>query len=219
MTRIAFIHATRVAIDPIDSAARAIWPEAETISILDEGLSVDRAATRNLTPDLSRRINDLAQYAAAAHADAVLFTCSAFGSAIEAADAAAAIPVMKPNEAMFDAAFGYGDRIAMIYTFRPAAQGLEEEFATTASKRGRAARLVSYFCDNALEAKRRGNDAEHDRLIADTAADIQDADVILLAQFSMARAADLVRLATSLPVLTSPEAAMKEIRTRVEGGS
>lgn len=216
--RIALIHATRVAIDPIEAAITALWPEAETISILEEGLSVDRSKTEGLSGELTRRILDLSRYAEAAMADGILFTCSAFGSAIERANFEAGVPVMKPNEAMFDAALGHGDRIAMIYTFPPAAAGMEEEFRDATVAGGYAAQITSYFCDGALDAKRAGDDRTHNQLIAATASQIADADVILLAQFSMAGAAQDVRTATALPVLTSPEAAVEEMRRRVLSG-
>ena len=213
--RIALIHATRVAIDPIETAAKALWPEAETISILEEGLSVDRQKSQDLSRDMLRRIVDLTRYAEASDADGVLFTCSAFGAAIDRANAEAGIPVMKPNEAMFDAAFNHGNRVAMIYTFPPAAGGMEEEFREAAKERGSPAEITSYFSDGALDAKRAGDDALHNRLIVQTAQSIDGADVILLAQFSMAGAVDDVRKATSVPVLTSPEAALAEIKRRV----
>ncbi|WP_298260437.1 aspartate/glutamate racemase family protein [uncultured Litoreibacter sp.] len=214
--RIALIHATRVAIDPIEAAAKALWPEAETITILEEGLSTDRAKSEKLSDDMSRRIIDLSHYAADVKSDGILYTCSAFGAAIEQANDELSIPVMKPNEAMFDAAFDHGDRIAMIYTFQPAAQGMEEEFSEAAKSKGSGAQITSYFCEGALEAKRAGDDATHDRLIAQTAATIRDADAIMLAQFSMAGAAEAVRNEVDIPVLTSPEAAIAEIRRRVE---
>ncbi|MET1412319.1 aspartate/glutamate racemase family protein [Roseibium sp. HPY-6] len=214
--RLALIHATRVAIDPIEKAAKELWPEAETISILEEGLSVDRAVTTDLTKELSERILGLAHYAELAKSDGVLFTCSAFGCAIEAAANQSDIPVMKPNEAMFDAAFEYGDRVAMIYTFEPAARGMEQEFQEASASRGRSATLVSYFTAAALEAKRDGDEDTHDRLVAETAATIENADVILLAQFSMASAAPLARTKTAIPVLTSPDAAITEMRQRIK---
>ena len=214
--RIALIHATRAAIDPIEAATVKLWPEAEMISILEEGLSIDRAKSAELSSDLSRRIIDLSRYAEMAAADGVLFTCSAFGAAIDRANFEARIPVMKPNEAMFNAAFAYGDRVAMIYTFPPAAAGMEEEFREASRDLESNARITSVFCDGALEAKRKGADFTHDWLIAKTAAEIEDADVILLAQFSMATAADEVRARTEIPVLTGPEAAVTEIRRRVE---
>ncbi len=214
--RVALIHATKVAIDPIEEAAAKLWPEAETISILEEGLAVDRAKSAHLSGDLLRRIVDLSRYAEAAEADGVLFTCSAFGSAIERADFESTIPVMKPNEAMFDMAFSHGDRVVMLYTFPPAAGGMEDEFREAAREKGSTAKISSVFCDGALDAKKAGDDGAHNRLIADTAATVRDADVILLAQFSMAGAAEAVRGRTDIPVLTSPEAAIEEIRRRIE---
>lgn len=214
--RITLIHATRIAMEPVESAAARLWPEAETVSILEEGLSVDRLATAHLSPDLFRRIVDLSRYAEAAHADGVLFTCSAFGEAIERAKIEALIPVMKPNEAMFDAAFSFGDKIAMIYTFPPAAAGMKEEFHDAVVASTSNARLRSVFCEGALDAKKAGDDAIHDDLIAETAAGIENADAIMLGQFSMASAIDEVKSRTNIPVLTSPESAIQEIRRRVE---
>lgn len=214
--RIALIHATRVAIDPIESAARDLWPEAETVTILEEGLSVDRLKSDELSLELWDRIVGLAKYAERVGSDGILFTCSAFGQAIEDAAENCPVPVMKPNEAMFDAAFDHGDRVAMIYTFPPAAAGMEDEFRDAAARKGSGAQITSYFSEGALDAKRAGDDETHNRLVAQTAATIQDADVILLAQFSMSGAAEDVRAETSVPVLSSPEAAIAEIRRRVE---
>jgi hypothetical protein len=93
---------------------------------------------------------------------------------------------------------------------------MEEEFREAAAERGSFANIVSYFCDGALEAKRSGDNALHNHLIAKTAASVDNADVIMLAQFSMAGAADIVRESTAVPVLVSPEAAIVEMRRRVE---
>ncbi|MEP2707627.1 MAG: aspartate/glutamate racemase family protein [Roseibium sp.] len=215
-SRITLIHATRLAIDPIEKAAQEHWPEADVVTILEEGLSKDRLKTEQLTPELSDRILGLAHYAELAGSDGVLFTCSAFGSAIENAAAGSPIPVMKPNEAMFNQAFRTGDRAALIYTFGPAARGMEAEFRNAAVAKKPSATITSYFCEGALDAKQNGDDVLHDQLIAETAASVTDADVILLAQFSMASAAPLARNKTAIPVLTSPDAAILEIRERVE---
>ncbi len=214
--RIALIHATRVAMAPVEAAIADHWPEAEAVSILEEALSIDRAKSESLSEALSLRIVALAAYAERIGADGILFTCSAFGAAIERAARNSRVPVLKPNEAMFDAAFQEGDRVAMIYTFPPSAGGMEEEFRREAARRGRSATITSVFCDGALDAKKAGDDAAHDSLIAETAAQIADADVILLAQFSMANAAALPRSNSDIPILTSPGTAVRAIRQRVE---
>ncbi|WP_299506982.1 aspartate/glutamate racemase family protein [uncultured Roseobacter sp.] len=218
-TRIALIHATRLAIDPVEEAAKRLWPEAEMVSLLDESLEVDRERAGSLTPALADRIMALARHAQSFGTCGILFTCSAFGEAVEAADAALNIPVMKPNEAMFADALLHGDKIAMIYTFPPAAAGMEAEFRALVSARGASATIESHLCDGALTAKQAGDAETHDRLIAECGALLKDYDAILLAQFSMASAAACLSQRTEASVLTSPQSAILEMRRRVESGT
>jgi hypothetical protein len=98
--RIALVHAVKVAIAPVEDAFRRHWPEAELSNLLDDSLSRDRNRDGALTPQLSRRIAALAQYGVDAGASAVLYTCSAFGEAIEAVKREQKVPVLRPNEAM-----------------------------------------------------------------------------------------------------------------------
>src|ERR1700712_3080723 len=83
--RIALIHATPVAIDPIVAAFRRLWPEARPMNLLEDSLATDLAADGRLTEAMIARFLTLARYARGSGADAILFTCSAFGPAIEAA--------------------------------------------------------------------------------------------------------------------------------------
>lgn len=210
--RIVLIHATRVAIDPIELAMKNDWPEAEIVSILEEGLSIDRAKKSADLSALDDRIIGLARYAEQLNPTGILYTCSAFGSSIERAAATSNIPILKPNESMFELAFEQGTRITMIYTFPPAVAGMEQEFRDAARDLNSSAKIKSVYAEGALDALKAGNVQKHDNVIARCAANIDDADVILLAHFSMARAAKKVRENTSLPVLTSPETAIAKMK-------
>lgn len=210
--RIALVHATTIAMDPIRQAFERAWPEANTVNILEDSLSPDRAKQADITDDLTNRIVALTKYARMIGSDAVLFTCSAFGRAIERAATTVDIPVLKPNEAMFEAAIHKGDRTAMLYTFPPAREGMEVEFREEAERLNPLAEIESFLVEGAIEAVRAGDPETHNRLVAEAAAKLEGFDAITLAHFSTARALNAVQAVTSTPVLTSPDAAIAKLR-------
>jgi Asp/Glu/hydantoin racemase len=210
--RIALVHATPIAMEPIKASFAASWPEAELINILEDGLSPDRAKVSELTDELRDRIMALASYGLQAKADAVLFTCSAFGEAIEMAAAQLPVPILKPNEAMFQSAIGEGGRVAMLYTFSPARAGMEDEFREEAARLNSAATLECFLVEGAIEAVRSGDVKTHNRLVAEKAASLKGFDAIMLAHFSTAPALASVKRVTSTPVFSSPDAAVSKLR-------
>ena len=211
-TRIALIHAVTVAVEPVQDAFRQLWPEAECANILDDSLSLDREREGVLTEAMKRRVRALAEYGAATGAAGVLFTCSAFGEAIEAAAAQLQIPVLKPNEAMFEAALAVGRRIGMLATFAPSVGSMEDEFREIAETSGRRAVIETYCVPGAMAALKAGDAAEHNRLLAEAAPCFADCDAVLLAHFSTARAAPAVTAMIERPVLTSPGSAVAKLK-------
>jgi Asp/Glu/hydantoin racemase len=213
--RIALIHATPVAIEPILQAFKVLWPEAEPVSILDDSLSVDRAKASDITPAIHQRIVALAEYGYSLGAKAILFTCSAFGPAIEAAGRALPVPVLKPNEAMFEEALGHGERLGMVATFGPSIATMEAEFAEEARRVRPGARLSTRLAIDAMAALRAGDAEAHNSLVAREAKAFGQVDALMLAHFSTSRALKACREAASVPVLSSPEAAVRKVRRMV----
>lgn len=210
--RIGLIHAVQVAIDPINQAFARQWPEAECMNVLDDRLSVDRAKSADLTEDIYDRIGDLAEYAVDSGADAVLFTCSAFGPAIEAAGSTLDVPVLKPNEAMFDACLNRGERIGMLVSFEPSVASMRQEFDELLATREASATLDVICVPEAMDALRGGDGERHDALLADAAKGLVDCGAIMLGQFSTARAKAAVAAATGKPILTSPDTAVDALK-------
>lgn len=210
--RIALIHALRHSPPPIEAAFARLWPEAALMNLLDDSLSADLARDGRLTPGMTERFLTLARYAAGTGADGILFTCSAFGPCIEACAAALpGIPVLKPNEAMIEEAARHQGRIGLMATFEAALATMPAEFPP-------GTQLAPCHVPGALAALDRGDGAEHDRLSAEAARGLVGCTAIALAQFSMARAAPAVAAATGLPVLTTPDSAVRKMRALLEAG-
>lgn len=207
--RIALIHALRESVVPIGEAFAALWPEPELMNLLDDSLAVDRARAGRLTPQIIERFLTLGRYARSSGADGILFTCSAFGPAIDAVAAdLAPLPVHKPNEAMIVEAVATGGRVGLLATFAPTLHSMAAEFPS-------GIEVVPCYCDGALEALAAGDGDAHDRIAAAAAARVlSDCDLIALAQFSLARAANAVALATGKPVLSTPHSAVRAMRKR-----
>ena len=193
--RVALIHATALAIDPILEAFARLWPQARLTNLLEDSLSADLAATGKLDQPMMQRFDTLTRYVASSGADAVLFTCSAFGEAIEAAARNVAIPVLKPNEAMLEEALAAGRQLGIVATFQPTIASMQEELQSLATARGHPAQIRTLHVPGAMDALAAGKGDDHDRMIAASLSSLADCDAILLAQFSMARAAKRARLA------------------------
>lgn len=211
MTRIALIHALAQSVAPINEALARDWPQATRMNLLDDSLSADLARSGALDAAMHERFQRLAGYALDCGSEAILFTCSAFGPCIEAVAAThAGIPVLKPNEAMVRAAAAHGGRVGLVATFGPTLQSMPREFPAGVEVR-------CALAEGALEALQRGDAAAHDELAARAAQALaqQGCGVIALAQFSLARARPLVAQRTGLPVLTTVDSAVAELKARL----
>ena len=215
--RIVLLHATPVAMTPIHTAFNEVWPEAETVNLLDDGLSLDRAKEAELSPALTERFVRLGHYAYEMGAQGILITCSAFGPAIDKLANALPIPVLKPNEAMFHQAVAQGKNIGMLATFGPAVETMTEEFNDYVKQHNSPARLTTVLVDRAIDLLKQGDAESHNRLVAERAPDLAGCDVIMLAHFSTSRAAASVRQQVTVPVLTAPHAAVQQMKARIAG--
>ncbi len=213
--RIGLIHALGHSPGPVQLEFERQWPECRLMNLLDDSLSADLADAGGLDDAMFRRFQTLADYCVDTGADAILFTCSAFGPCIEAvARRHARIPVLKPNEAMIAQAAALGTRIGLIASFAPTLKSMPAEFPADVE-------LDCELAEGALAALDDGAGTEHDRLVVAAAQRLQarGCGAIALSQFSMARAADAVAAAVPLPILTTVGSAVAELRARLLGGA
>jgi Asp/Glu/hydantoin racemase len=182
------------------------------MNLLDDSLSADLARGGIIDARMTGRFVALAEYAIGTGARGILFTCSAFGPCIDAVKARwPAIPILKPNEAMIADAVRAGGRIGLVASFAHTLASMPSEFPSGAT-------VMPTLAEGALDALGRGDAELHDGSVAEAArrAVEQGAQLIALAQFSMARAAPAVARVVRVPVLTTVGSAARALRERLE---
>lgn len=211
----ALIHALAQSIAPVNEEMARTWPECERMNLLDDSLSADLARSpTGLDATMTERFVRLADYAARAGAQGLLFSCSAFGPCIEeVARRFEGIPVLKPNEAMIAEAVRMERRVGLVATFVPTLASMPREFPSTVD-------LRLLLAEGALDALHAGDGARHDKLVVMAAQRLaaQGCAVIALAQFSMARAAAAVARDVGLPVLSPVASAVRAMHARLAHG-
>jgi hypothetical protein len=120
--------------------------------------------------------------------------------------------VLKPYEAMVEAALDAGPRVVALSTFGPTLDELKDEVHAVAARRGMKASLRTHVAEGALAKLEAGDADSHDRLVAKAAEGFPDCDALMLAQYSTASAARLIPEQKGRLVLTSPDTAVAWLR-------
>ncbi|GLT13747.1 aspartate/glutamate racemase family protein [Vibrio algivorus] len=217
MKKITLIHAVDIAIEPIKKAFQELWPEAQLVHLWDQSLSIERAKSKQITPALYRRIADLTEMAMQTGTDAIMFTCSAFGEAIEQVASQTSTPVLKPNEAMFKKALSMKTPITMIGSFAPAMEGMESEFYLEAQSQGVTTELTCVCVPESRIALSRGDIDTHNQLVVQAIKALSTESIYMLAHFSSSYAKTELEKATGKPVLSSPHCAVLHLKNLLEG--
>jgi len=210
--KIFLAHAAAVAIDPIVASFRANWPQARLANLLEESWMPDLADDGKLTDAMIERFVMIGHYCVKTGADAILFTCSAFGPAIDEVRRQLKIPVLKPNEAMYEQLVAKSCSASLMATFPPSIPAMVTEIADMAKAQGTEVKLTTQLVDGALAALQNKRPEEHNQLIAELAGK-QQCDVIAFAQFSMSPALKLAVQRTRTPILTTPDSAVAKLKT------
>ncbi len=211
---VTLVHAVLPALAPMEAALARALPGARVRHILDEGLSTEAERYGGVTRACVERMLTILGLAVEARTDAVLLTCTAYSTMLPEARARfPGTPFYAVDQVMVETAVARASRIGVLATF-PAGLDQQRELLTReATARGKAIEIVPSLHPEAMQALRRGDAAEHDRIVlAALPALVETTDLVLLAQASMARVAELVPAAYRDRVLSSPQLAAEALR-------
>ncbi|MGO1876514.1 TIM barrel protein, partial [Agrococcus casei] len=210
---IALISGTSAAIAPAASALQSAVPGVVIWNILDDRLLKEASARGGLTPELDLRMQRLIDHAVQEGADAVLLTCSMYGTVATESDAS--IPVLAADESVFAETLGgrFAD-VLVVATLEASRADTIARLEQLAAGVESAPTLHSVVPAGSFEAT-----GDADALLASVVAGVRNVDAkfdaVMLAQYSLAPiAADLQR-EISMPVLAGPQAAAADLLARL----
>jgi glutamate racemase len=162
-------------------------------------------------------INDALDRLVESGAGTVVYTCSTIAGQAEIEGSARSINVLRVDRPMAEAAVSTGRRITVLAALESTVGPTTDLLADVAKSKGADVDLTVRLCNSAWECFGQG-DLDVDGYISIVARECDAAahssDVIVLAQASMARAAELCT--TQVPVISSPllavQAAINEAR-------
>ena len=214
--KVALIHALEESKQPVWKSFYNIWPEAVLSNYSDLSLSKDRNLGQNENT-ISQRISNLAKMAVSENADAILYTCSAFGDEINRVKDQYSIPILRPNEAAFIDAIQLNQKIKIMVTFLPSLELLTQEIKTMMVESNTELEVKGIYVKEALNSLQNGLVNQHDDLIAKIALDQTDDCTIILGQFSMASAlSNISEKNSDLRVLTTPDSSVLRLKKIIE---
>lgn len=192
-------------IDMVEREVREnVGQDAEIISLQDPSILAQVREAGYVTPTPAARLIGMYMDAIGQGADAVLNVCSSVGEVADSVQTAAAyigVPIVRIDEDMCREAVRLGSRIGVLATLSTTLEPTKGTINRVARAMGRHVTLVDGLIDGAFGL----DQAQFRRLLLEAAGKIIDqVDVIVLAQGSMAYVEKDITAAYGKPTLSSP---------------
>lgn len=212
---VAFLHTSPVHVETFDRLAKAIDPMVQVEHVLAEDLLLDAQRVGADDPALVERIQAAMAGAASNGAAIVVCTCSTIGGVAERSPTGPGFAAARIDRAMADRAVELGPRILIVAalesTLGPTAELIRESAAAFRAE----VELEYLLVRGAWPHFLRGDRAAYlEAVAAAVRADQRHANVVVLAQASMAPAADALS-DLGVEVLSSPALGVQSIMARL----
>jgi aspartate/glutamate racemase len=215
MARIAFIHTAPAAIAPLNRFYAEHASDLTIYNLLDDSVlrffreGQQEAAETALRAMLERAVFDYG-------AEAALVTCSSVSTGMASRLATIVkVPVLKIDTPMAEAAVQQAHRIGVLISFPPTQGPTSALLHDAAAKAGKRIELLPEVVPAAYDALNRGDMDTHNRMLQDGAQAlvVRGAEVIVLAQVSMAALQPVLAVKVSAPVLSSLDTSLLAVRS------
>ncbi len=206
MAKIALIHTTPVTVEPLKKLIKEKEPEIEIINIVDDSILPELINNQADISLVEKRVKYYIKTAAEQGADLVMSACSSIGEIFDQENEKYEIPILRIDSAMADKAVENGEKIGVAATLETTLKPSIELIQKKAAVRNKEVEIKTVLADSAYQELMAGNQAGHDRLLAEKLKELSaEVDIVVLAQASMARVVRVLPQKIQSKFLTSPE--------------
>jgi hypothetical protein len=219
MTGIAFLHTAEAHEPTFAGLMSSLAPDLPACHIVDDSLLADAMAAGAVTGDIRQRIGSRLRQAAGEDVDLVICTCSTIGGVAETLGGSLGVPVMRIDRAMAERAVELGPRITIAACLESTVAPTTDLLEQVAGETDRRVEVTTLVIAGAWDKFVAGDPDGYHAAIADgLGATAGTADVVVLAQASMAPAAERCR-GLGTVILSSPELGVRRAVAMVAGGA
>jgi glutamate racemase len=216
--KLVIIHTTPATIEPLKELVAQVLPGFELVNFLDDSILPQLASNGGNTAEIAPRWIQFARIAEQIGADAVLSACSSIGEIAEAARQQVGIPVFRIDEPMAEQAVQQGERIGVAATLATTLNPTCRLLQAKAEAAGKQVTLLPHLVESAYQCLISGDKEGHDRILVQSLHDLASkADVIVLAQASMARVIASLPQGEQEKFLSSPLLGIERVKWVLEG--
>jgi glutamate racemase len=224
MKKIAIIHTTTATVEPLKALAAELLPDYQVVNFVDDAVLPQLLENGGDVTAVAGRLVQYARFAAEVGATAILSACSSVGEVVAQMQAAVPVPVVRIDEAMARAAvqraLQANGRIAVAATLPTTLQPTCRLLEQTAVAAGQGLAITPLLVEGAYQKLMAGDKEGHDQaLVAALGEAAAQADVVVLAQVSMARVLPHLPEAQRARFLTSPQPALEQLRDSLQNFS
>jgi len=209
--RVVMIHAVAESMQPTKLAFQEVFPEAQLVNLLDEGLFLDFGD--QLTPSLRRRMTQLICYSAEYGAQAIGLACSVYTPMVEMVCGVVDVPIISSYGPVMGEAVQAGRRVGLIAAVPATLRDAEYFLQQAARECGASTEVYPRLAEDLMEVKRHEGEAAFCRRLAEEVDKLAPhVDAVLLTQFSMASALAHLRSTAAVPVLSAPHSSARRLK-------
>jgi aspartate/glutamate racemase len=215
---LAIIHTTPLTVEPLKKLAGDFLPSYDVINFVDDSILPQLGKNGGMLEEVEERLIQYARYAEQAGASIILNACSSVGEIVTNANEHVKVPVVRIDETMAEEAINHGKRIGVIATLSTTLKPTVKLIKEKADECNKKVEIQAVLAEEAYQHLISGDTERHDAILAEALTKLaSEADIVVLAQASMARVVTKLPLKQQDMFLTSPELGMERVKKIIEG--